>query len=113
MPFQLPSQFVPAAARTTSGQSDPVTVDPRAARIALAVDVTAVSGTSPTMDLAVEWSFDGNTWFPADSADSFTQITAAAKAVKSFAPKASQARLVWTIAGTTPSFTFSATQLTN
>lgn len=114
MPFS-PQTVVASAARTTSGQSAAaspggVVAPGRASRLALAVDVTAASGTTPTLDMSVEWSPDGATWFASEPADSFTQITAAKKVVKQFLAKAPLYRVVWVIAGTTPSFTFSVTE---
>jgi hypothetical protein len=73
----------------------------------LEVNVSAASGTTPTLDLTVEWSPDGGTtWYKADTPDAFTQITAAKQVVKSFTLKGTSYRVVWTIGGTTPSFTF-------
>lgn len=99
--------ILPSAARTATGQSgafDEGNLD----YLNVLVDVTAVSGTSPTMTVNVEWSHDGSTWFVADPADAFTAITAAGKKVKQFTVKGLYARLNYTIGGTTPSFTFAA-----
>lgn len=64
------------------------------------------------LDLSIEWSTDGGTtWFVGQPADTFTQVTATATAVKSFTPKAPHCRFRWTIAGTTPSFTFAVDQV--
>ena len=98
--------LIPSAARTTSG-SAAATVDDLGDTVSVWVSVTAVSGTTPTLDISVEWSPDGTTWAASEPADSFTQITAAKNVVKSFTDKAKFYRVVWTIAGTTPSFTFS------
>ena len=76
--------------------------------VAVMLDVTAVSGTTPSMTVSVQWSNDGSTWFSADPADSFTAITAATKVTKSFVIKGLYARLSYAITGTTPSFTFAA-----
>jgi hypothetical protein len=75
------------------------------------VDATAVSGTTPSLTVNVEWSYDNATWFAGDTADSFTAATAAQKRVKEFAVKGQYARLNYTIRGTTPSFTWAATAL--
>lgn len=96
-----------SAARTTSGSSAAIT-SPSSQSSAIHVDVTAVTGTSPTLDLTVEWSNDGTTWVKAEPAESFTQITAAKTAVKAVVLKGAYFRLVWTLTGTTPSFTFSS-----
>lgn len=111
-----PQVVVPSAARTATGQSAALGIggvapSGQADTVALAVDVTAVSGTTPSMTVSVEWSFDGTSFFVADVADAFTAITAAKKVVRLFDVKASLYRVVWTISGTTPSFTFSVTEL--
>jgi hypothetical protein len=72
------------------------------------VATTAASGTTPSMTLSVEWSPDaGTTWCAADAADTFTAITTTTNLAKRFAVKSNTYRIVWTITGTTPSFTFS------
>lgn len=101
--------IVASAARTATGQST-VQVDPQTASvIALKVALTAHSGTTPTLDLTVEWTDDGgSTFYSADPADAFTQLTTTDKSiVKTFVRKAPGYRIKWTIAGTTPSYTFS------
>jgi hypothetical protein len=100
------AEVVTSAARTATGQSSALTA-PTASQMLLAVDVTASSGTTPTLDITVEWTPDGTNWFVSDTSDAFAQITAGKKTVKAFAVKAAQYRVKWTIAGTTPSFTFS------
>ena len=100
---------VASAARTTTGNSGDQAIGDKGVNLSVLVDVTAVSGTGPSMTLSVEWSQDGGATFAqADPADTFTAITAAATKAKSFTIKGSHYRLVWTISGTTPSFTFSA-----
>mgnify|MGYP000652015337 CR=1 FL=1 len=109
MAFDGPREVVASAARTTTGNSGALRLRSMARNISLLVDVTAASGTGPTLALSVEWSHDGGTTFAAgEPADTFTQISAASKAVKRFDVKAPDYRIVWTIGGTTPSFTFSA-----
>jgi hypothetical protein len=108
MAFSTPREVVASAARTSTGTSGTLTLGELGEDISLLVDVSAVSGTGPTLDLTVEWSHDGGTtWATADPADAFAQITAAGAKVKAFAVKAPAYRLRWTIGGTTPSFTFS------
>lgn len=80
-------------------------------RLTIHLSVAAASGTTPTLDVSVEWSVNGGfTWHAADPADAFTQITTTGDVAKSFEIKGSLYRLVWTIGGTTPSFTFSASE---
>lgn len=99
-----------SAARTATGTSSGLglATEP-SSKVAIGLDVTAVSGTSPTLDIAVEWSHDGSTWLAAQSADTFTQATAATAAVKVFDVKGQHLRVAYTIGGTAPSFTFSVT----
>jgi len=76
--------------------------------LALAMRITAASGTTPTLDLRVEYSMDGVNWAIGDptTADAFTQRSSPYTAAKVFVPKGDFYRVRWTIAGTTPSFTF-------
>src|SRR5688572_8225414 len=112
MPLRETRTVVSSAARTTSSETSALTITPGATALNLLLDITAVTGTSPTLDVAIEWSFDGGTtWAPADTADTFAQRTAAAKRAKQFTVKAGTYRIVWTIGGTaTPTFTFSASE---
>lgn len=104
-----PTVVAGSAARTVTGNSGSQTLLDEGELLAVLLDVTAVSGTTPSMTVSVEWSQDGGTTFAqSDPADALTAITAAAQKVKSFVIKAPHYRLVWTITGTTPSFTFSA-----
>jgi len=96
----------PSTARTATGNGQAIVEADRGSTLALLVNVTAVSGTTPTLDLAVQWSVDGTNWAPAETPDTFTQITAIGLKAKTFAVKAPSYRVVWTIGGTTPSFTF-------
>jgi hypothetical protein len=74
------------------------------------LSVTAASGTSPTLDVKAQDSPDGGTtWFDI-AGTSHTQATGATSEVKSATRKfAPSIRFVATIAGTSPSFTFSLT----
>lgn len=76
--------------------------------LAVMLDVTAVTGTTPSLTVTVQWSNDGTTWFNADTPDTFTAITAAGKVTKLFTVKGLYARLNYAITGTTPSFTLAA-----
>lgn len=71
------------------------------------LDVTAVTGTSPTLDITIE-EFDPGSGNWIDTGLSFTQVTATGSQRVVHNPVLSaQHRAVWTIGGTTPSFTFS------
>lgn len=92
----------PSATKTATATGDAVeTGDRRVARLKL--DVTAASGTSPTLDVDVETSRDGSTWY---TSGSFTQATAVGGEEKLFMLDRF-VRAKATIGGTTPSFTFS------
>ena len=72
--------------------------------------VGAVSGTSPTLDGAIEESADGSTGWAAISGATFTQVTASTNLqVISFQRTKRYLRYVGTIAGTSPSFTMCVT----
>jgi hypothetical protein len=102
---------VPAAARTASGNSGLLAIQSGQARsAALLLSVTAASGTSPTLDVSVEWSHDGTTFAAADPVDSFAQLVAAGTRIESYTIKAPFYRVVWALSGTTPSFTFSVSE---
>lgn len=96
---------VPTLARTASGSGSPIHV--RGGSLAVLLDVTAVSGTSPSLTIAVHWSANGVRFFAAQPVDALAAITAVGGGAKWFAAKAPICRIAWTIAGTTPSFTFS------
>lgn len=102
--------LVPSAAYTATANGAGMMLSGDAEYVSVLVATTAVSGTTPTLDLKLQWSNDGGqTWADAQPVDSFTQITATGNAVKVFQAKGTWMRLVYTIGGTTPSFTFSAT----
>lgn len=94
----------PSAAETVTGQSAALDVSTANEGMAL-LSVTAASGTVPTLDVKVQVSADGTAWF--DEGTAFTQavaaVTPAAKKLTNFG---AFMRYVWTITGTTPSFTF-------
>lgn len=87
------------------------------------INVSAVTGTTPTLTVRLQWSPDGGTtWVDLDTTNAQTAsitatgtfvlrvypgITTAANAALN-SPLPRTWRLAWTIGGTTPSFTFSA-----
>jgi len=93
------------AARTADGESTAFDVS-RFAEGLLFIEVTAASGTNPTLDFDVECG-------PADGALGFihtepAQIAGAGKALVKLANIGPWLRLSWDIGGTNPSFTFEA-----
>jgi hypothetical protein len=97
---------------TASGSSAAFKLSDSDEYVAVLVSATAVSGTSPSSTFTVEWSNDGLVFAQGDPADTFTAITAVSNKAKDFAVKGAYMRLVWTITGTSPSFTFGATAVT-
>lgn len=92
-------------AETATGQSLPIPVSTYNEAVAF-LSVTLATGTTPTLDVKVQLSPDGTAWY--DEGTSFTQITTASTpAVKKLTGLGAYMRYVWTIGGTTPSFTFS------
>ena len=72
-----------------------------------ALDVTAASGSTPTLDIEVEHSSDGGeSWESAGTPDDFTQAVAATQEFITVVPRAASYRLNCVIGGSTPSFTF-------
>lgn len=98
---------VSSAARTASGNSVALYAGTTANTVNVALFVTAVSGTTPSMTISIDWSNDGTTWFQSETPDTMTAVTATGNKVKPFVVKAQYFRIVWAITGTTPSFTFS------
>lgn len=93
-----------SAARTATGSGTAQEIADRGA-VRLLLDVTAASGTTPTLDVTVETSYDGSTGWT--SLGTFTQNTAVSSQRKNFSGADRFVRASWVIAGTTPSFTFS------
>lgn len=97
--------FLPAAARTVSGAGGPVNVY-SATQLKLQLQVTAASGTTPTMDVFIEDTIDGVTWnhlgqFARESGGLGQQILTITN------PFTNLLRVRHAIAGVSPSFTFS------
>lgn len=110
-----PAQVLKSSGATTvTGDSGSRRLNPRAEKLSVVVDVTAQSGTAPTLDVTVQWSHDGGTTWVSTSSDAFTQY-AATTGTKMLLldAKAPVYRVLWAIAGTTPSFTFSVTSWVN
>jgi hypothetical protein len=121
--------LVASAARTATGNSGALTIPVDIDAAAIVLDVTAASGTSPTMDVALQTSPDnGTTWY---TFSRFAQNTGAVTLAKRFNfnvgsgeaaavftvadtggvlesnfPITEDLRVLWTIGGTNPSFTF-------
>ena len=88
-------------------------IGPRAqTELVLFLDITAHSGTSPTLDITVEWSMDDTKFAVPAVAQAFAQILEVDLAQVLVVPVlGSSYRLVYDIEGTTPSYTFTVREL--
>lgn len=94
-----------SAARTATGNTTGETRLKSATALRVQLDVTAASGTTPTLNVLIEDTLDGTNW---NTVGTFAAKTAVSREVINVPlPVANQLRVKWTIAGTTPSFTFS------
>jgi hypothetical protein len=97
--------LVASAARTTTGNQALATAGWGAVSALRAqLNVTAASGTTPTLDVVIEDSLDGTNW---NTIGTFAQKTTTGREVINVTGLFSdQMRVRWTVGGTTPSFTF-------
>ncbi len=99
--------FADSAARTANGNSGVFHGYGPAATLRVQLNVTAASGTSPSLAVFVEDSLDGGaTW---NTIGTFAAKTAAGQreVINVTSPFADRIRARWELTGTTPSFTFS------
>lgn len=98
-----------SGAHTTSSAANPFWTGGCITGIVIEVRVTAVSGTTPQLNLFLEDTFDGTNWNQV-AAINAAAITATGATVKRInlrdTPVTDNLRISWTITGTTPSFTF-------
>jgi hypothetical protein len=98
--------FHNAAALTATGNSSGLDVSKTGHDgVWIDIAVTAVSGTSPTMDVKVQESDDNSTY---NDLVTFAQITATGRYFRKVQSKKKYLRLARTVGGTTPSFTVTA-----
>ena len=100
----LTSELLVSGARTVSGEGSSLDIG-NTRELIVTLDVSAASGTSPTLDVKLQHSPDGSLW--SDLGTAFAQKTGVAREVKVFTQYHRYVKVVYTIAGTTPSFTFS------
>ncbi len=91
------------AARTTSGSGPAVAVG-ASNTVRAQLNVTAATGTTPSMTVTIETSADGSTGWT--SVGAFSAVTTATTARKVASALDRFIRVSWAITGTTPSFTF-------
>ena len=96
--------LVASAARTASGNSAALGGFGFTKTIRAQLDVTAASGTTPTLDVVLEDTIDGTNFY---TIGTFIQKVATGREVINItAPFSDTVRVRWTVTGTTPSFTF-------
>lgn len=95
---------VPSAARTVSGVSDTFSTVGMGL-LNTNIVVSAVSGTSPKLDIELQFSDDGTNWSPTHSSKRFTSAPDNYR-IQGVRSAGRYYRYIWTIAGTSPSFTF-------
>jgi len=94
-----------SAARTTTASAAGVSGFAAANNLVIQLNVTAASGTLPTLDVVVQDTVDGTNY---GTIATFTQASSVTKEVIRLAtPFTDTLRVVYVFAGTTPSFTFS------
>lgn len=108
----LPSTGSPVTATGNSGAVKVINTQ-KVDNLSVILNFTAVTGTTPSLTASVEWSNDGTNFVAASTPDSFTAITAAGSALKQFTVKGAYFRVVYTVTGTTPSFTGTASAFVN
>ena len=92
-------EILDLAERTTSGESDSIDVH-QWREVILYLNVTAASGTSPTLDVKILSSPDGETWYELDT---FPQMTGVGMQVKQLEKFGWYLKIAYEISG---SFTF-------
>lgn len=97
-------QLVAAQTITAAGNSAALSIADHVMGTSLLaqVNVTAASGTTPSLTVNVQQSPDGVTWV---TTDTFAAVTAAGVSNLRAEVRGRWARLAWTVSGTTPSFT--------
>lgn len=98
-------EFAGSAARTASGSAAAVTGLAVQTTLRVQLEVTAASGTSPSLAVSLEDTIDGTNW---NTIGTFTAKTGPSREVVNVTtPFAGTVRATWAVTGTTPSFTFS------
>jgi len=93
---------------TTSGNSSGVAVQPVGnvgGPVTCHISVTAVSGTSPTLTVSLQFSWNNSTWTTANADETTAAITTTGTVQLTAPSRGTFVRAAWTVGGTTPSFT--------
>ncbi|GLY55330.1 hypothetical protein [Lentzea sp. NBRC 102530] len=98
-----------ATARTATGNGTALTLPDDVAELFVGIDITAVSGTTPTLVVQVQQQDANDVWQTLAATSSLNatgQATLHLPAGSFVLLGGGQARIRWVIGGTTPSFTF-------
>lgn len=90
---------------TATGTGTAIVETINAGELRLVADVSAASGTTPSLTINVQTSNDQGVDDAWHTVASFAAITATGKVRKAFTGIDRYCRVTWTITGTTPSFT--------
>lgn len=102
-----PTSAPSSGARSTNGDTSTLRGYGLATSLLVQLDVTAVAGTTPTLDVVVEDTIDGTNWY---TVAAFAQKTTPGRELlRITTPFADSLRVRWTIGGVAASFTFSVT----
>lgn len=102
------TDVVTALSAKTTSSATPILPVGDSSLLRAQLEVTAVSGTAPTLDVVLEDTLDGTNW---NVIGTFAQVTTAPvrSVINVSAPFTNRVRARWTIGGTTPSITFMLT----
>lgn len=92
---------------TATGLSGPFNCIPLYMEISC--NVTAISGTSPSLQVSILWSADNVTFGPASPPDQMSAQTTTGEQTMQVNVKAPYFKIQYTVTGTTPSVTFTTT----
>lgn len=106
-PVHADSAITATAQGAGTVTSGPIAVAGWAAGVILAVHCTAITGTSPTLDVSLEQSADGASW-SAITGSGITQLTATGNRLAVAGVTNKYVRVTATVGGTTPAVTFTA-----
>lgn len=93
-------------ARTVSGSSGLITLPDDCSELIAGVNVTVVSGTTPTLIVRLRFKDANGVWQQVKATSTLTATGPAVFSYQEFIPGGGDAEVAWIIGGTTPSFTF-------